>query len=30
MLPGVFVYVAEVELKPGTVEIFSGDVTIVR
>jgi gliding motility-associated-like protein len=30
MLPGVFVYVAEVELKPGKVEIFSGDVTIVR
>lgn len=30
MNPGVFVFVAEVEFKDGRVEVFQGDVTLVR
>ena len=28
--PGVFVYMAEVELADGSIEVFKGDVTLVR
>jgi hypothetical protein len=30
MNPAVFAWFAEVEFKDGTVELFKGDVTLVR
>jgi hypothetical protein len=30
MLPGVYVYWAEIEYADGTTEVFQGDLTLVR